>query len=106
PWSVGDVGLDQDVGSPANKHKIVFPLWVGHSDLMSWKSSVAAPFLLVLLFLPSCVVPISAPVPVPDNAKRMARNLIELEPPQQYDHPYDGLVEERVLPLAEVSVVC
>jgi len=73
---------------------------------MSWKSSVAAPFLLVLLFLTSCVVPISAPVPVPDNAKRMARNLIELEPPQQYDHPYDGLVEERVLPLAEVSVVC
>src|SRR5262249_50533861 len=52
------------------------------------------------------VVPVSAPVPVPDNAKRMARNLIELEPPLQYDHPYDGLVEERVLPVAEVSVVC
>src|SRR5262249_15878585 len=35
----------------------------------------------------------------------MARNLIELEPPLQYDHPYDGLVEESILPVAEVSGV-
>jgi hypothetical protein len=69
---------------------------------MAWKSSVAAPFLLVLLFLTSCVVPIAAPVP----AAKKARYVAELEPPSQYNHSYDGLVEERVLPVAEVRVVC
>jgi len=66
---------------------------------MSWKSSVAAPFLLVLPFLTSCVVPIAAPAPVANNAKK-ARYLAELEPPSQYNHPYDGLVGERVMPVA------
>jgi len=72
---------------------------------MSWESSVAAPFLLVLLFLTSCVAPIAAPAPVANNAKKV-RDLTELEPPLHYNHPYDGLVEERVLPVAEARVVC
>jgi len=55
---------------------------------MSWKFSVAAPFLLVLLFLTSCVAPIAAPVPAANNAK-MARYVAELEPPTQHDHPYN-----------------
>jgi hypothetical protein len=56
--------------------------------------------LLVLLFLTSCVAPIAAPVPAANNAKK-ARYVAELE-----NHSYDGLVEERVLPVAEVRVVC
>jgi hypothetical protein len=72
---------------------------------MSWKSSVAAPFLLVLPFLTSCVVPIAAPAPLANNAKK-ARYLAELEPPSQYNHPYDGLVGERVMPVAEARVLC
>ena len=74
-------------------------------NAMTWKSSVAAPFLLVLLFLTSCVIPIAVPVPVTNNAKK-ARYLAELEPPSRYDHPYDGLVDERVLPVTEVRVLC
>ena len=72
---------------------------------MNWKSSAAAPFLLVLLFLTSCVVPIAAPGPAANNAKK-ARYLAELEPPSEYNHSYDGPVEQRVLPVAEVRVVC
>jgi hypothetical protein len=72
---------------------------------MSWKSSVAAPFLLVLPFLTSCAVPIAAPAPVANNAKK-ARYLAELEPSSQYNHPYDGLVGERVMPVAEARVLC
>jgi hypothetical protein len=72
---------------------------------MSWKFSVAAPFLFVMLFLTSCVAPIAAPVPAANNAK-MARYVAELEPPAQYDHPYDGLVGERVIPVAETRVIC
>jgi hypothetical protein len=72
---------------------------------MSFKSSVAAPFLLALLFLTSCVFPIAVPVPVANNAKK-ARYLAELEPPSQYNHPYDGQVDERVMPVAEVRVLC
>ena len=30
----------------------------------------------------------------------------ELEPPAQYNHPYDGQVVERVMPLAEVRTLC
>jgi hypothetical protein len=71
---------------------------------MSWKFSVAAPFLFVMLFLTSCVAPIAAPVPAANNAK-MARYVAELEPPAQYDHPYDGLVGERVIPVAETRVI-
>jgi hypothetical protein len=87
------------------KNLTVFLLWVRYRDVMSWKSSVAAPFLLVLLFLTSCVIPIAIPVPVANNAKK-ARYLAELEPPSQYNHPYDGLVDERVMPVAEVRVLC
>ena len=76
-----------------------------HSDVMNWRSSVAAPLLLMMLFLTSCVAPIAAPVPA-NNAKK-ARYVAELEPPSQYNHPYyDGPVEERVLPVAEVRVLC
>jgi hypothetical protein len=68
---------------------------------LSWNSSVAAPFLLVLLFLTSCVIPI--PIPIPPSPARIAA---QLEPPEQYDHPYDGQVVERVMPEAEVRSVC
>jgi hypothetical protein len=57
---------------------------------MSWKTSVAAPFLSVLLFLTSCVIPI--PIPVPPSAARISA---ALEPPAQYNHPYNGQVVER-----------
>ena len=69
---------------------------------MSWKVSAAAPSLLVLLFLTSCVAPVAAPV----SAAKKARYLAELEPPSQYDHPYDGLVGERLMPVAEARVIC
>jgi hypothetical protein len=63
---------------------------------MSCKSSVAAPFLLVLLFLTSCVIPVA----------HKAQYSTKLEPPAQYDHPYDGPVDERVMPVAEVHELC
>jgi hypothetical protein len=63
---------------------------------MSCKSSVAAPFLLVLLFLTSCVIPVA----------NKAQYSTQLEPPAQYDHPYDGPVDERVMPVAEVHELC
>jgi hypothetical protein len=31
---------------------------------------------------------------------------IKLEPPAQYNHPYDGPVVERVMPVAEVRALC
>src|SRR6516164_7236368 len=34
------------------------------------------------------------------------RQDIKLEPPAQYDHPYDGPVVERVIPVAEVRALC
>jgi hypothetical protein len=34
------------------------------------------------------------------------RYLAELEPPARYNHPYDGPVDERVMPLAEVRAFC
>jgi hypothetical protein len=68
---------------------------------MSWKTSVAAPFLPVLLFLTSCVIPIVIPIP-PSPARISAA----LEPPAQYNHPYNGQVVERVMPETEVRSVC
>jgi len=61
---------------------------------MSCKS-LAAPFLLVLLFLTSCVIPIA-------NKAQYSK----LEPPAQYDHPYGGPVDERVMPVTEVHELC
>src|SRR5215831_4988751 len=37
---------------------------------------------------------------------RYLRCMIELEPPAQYSHPYDGPVDERVMPVAEVRALC
>jgi hypothetical protein len=37
---------------------------------------------------------------------RYLRYMVELEPPGQYSHPYDGPVDERVMPLAEVRALC
>ena len=37
---------------------------------------------------------------------RYLRYMIELEPPAQYSHPYDGPVDERVMPVAEVRALC
>jgi hypothetical protein len=34
------------------------------------------------------------------------RYLANLEPPVQYNHPYDGPVVERVMPVAEVRALC
>jgi hypothetical protein len=65
---------------------------------MSWKSLLTAPFLLVLLLLTSCVIPIPIAIPYVNVAK--------LEPPAQYNHPYDGQVVERVITLAEVRTLC
>jgi hypothetical protein len=31
---------------------------------------------------------------------------IKFEPPAQYNHPYDGPVVERVMPVAEVRTLC
>src|SRR5262249_45830530 len=61
---------------------------------MSFRGRVA-PFLFVLLLLTSCV-----------SAAHHVRYLAELEPPAQYDHQYDGPIDERVMPLSEVSKLC
>jgi len=37
---------------------------------------------------------------------KKARYVAELEPPSQYDHPYEGLVGERLMPVAETRVIC
>jgi hypothetical protein len=34
------------------------------------------------------------------------RYRVELQPPAQYDHPYAGRVNERVMPVAEVRALC
>jgi len=34
------------------------------------------------------------------------RYLNELEPPAQYNHPYNGPIVERVMPVAEVRALC
>jgi hypothetical protein len=34
------------------------------------------------------------------------RYLAELEPPAQYNHPYNGQVVEHVMPVAEVRTLC
>jgi hypothetical protein len=70
-------------------------------EVMSWKSSVAAPFLLIFLFLTSCVIPI--PIPIPPSPAHVAA---QLEPPARYDHPYNGQLDERVMPEAQVRSVC
>jgi hypothetical protein len=62
---------------------------------MSLKRRLVTPSLLVLLLLTSCV-----------RAAYHVRNLAELEPPAQYNHPYDGPVDERVMPVAEVRALC
>jgi hypothetical protein len=72
-------------------------------DVMRWKTSVAAPFLPVLLFLTSCFIPIPIVIPVPPDPARISA---ALEPPAQYDHPYNGQVVERVMPEAEARSVC
>jgi hypothetical protein len=74
---------------------------------MNWKSSVAAPFLLVLLFLTSCVIPIPIGIFFTEDIKEdPAHYAARLEPPARYDHPYNGHVVERVVPAAEVPSLC
>jgi hypothetical protein len=63
---------------------------------------VTAPFVLVLLLLTSCVIPIPIPIPVVNEARYAAK----LEPPAQYNHPYNGQVVEHVMPVAEVRTLC
>jgi hypothetical protein len=69
---------------------------------MSWKSLLTAPFLLVLLLLTSCVIPIPIAIPYVNEARYEAK----LEPPEQYNHPYNGQVVERVVPAAEARTLC
>ena len=69
---------------------------------MSAKGLLAAPLLLVLLILTSCVIPIPIPIPVVNEARYAAK----LEPPAQYNHPYSGQVVERVMPVGEVRTLC
>ena len=69
---------------------------------MSWKSLLTAPFLLVLLLLTSCVIPIPIAIPYVNEARYEAK----LEPPEQYNHPYNGQVVERVMPVAEARTLC
>jgi hypothetical protein len=70
-------------------------------EFMSWKTSAPAPFLAIFLFLTSCVIPI--PIPIPPSAAHVAA---QLEPPARYNHPYNGQVDERVMPEAQVRSVC
>ena len=39
-------------------------------------------------------------------AKSAVRDDIKFEPPEQYNHPYDGRVVERVMPVAEARALC
>ena len=39
-------------------------------------------------------------------AKSALRQDIKLEPPTRYNHPYDGPVVERVMPVADVRALC
>ena len=68
---------------------------------MRWKVLLIAPLLPVLLFLPSCIIPI--PIPVREDPAHYAARL---EPPARYDHPYNGQIDERVMPEAQVRSVC
>ena len=68
------------------------------------KSLLTVPFLLVLLLLPSCfIIPIPIGLPVREDPAHYAARL---EPPAQYNHPYNGPVVERVVPAAEVRTLC
>ena len=40
------------------------------------------------------------------TARSALRQDIKLEPPAQYNHPYDGPVVELVMPVAEVRALC
>jgi hypothetical protein len=62
---------------------------------MNWKGRPIARFLLVCALLILCV--------------RYAFKVIylaELEPPAQYNHSYDGVVDERVMSVAEARTLC
>jgi hypothetical protein len=62
---------------------------------MRLKNLLTTPFLLVLLLFTSCI-------PYVNEARYEAK----LEPPAQYNHPYDGEVEERVVSVAEARTLC
>jgi hypothetical protein len=69
---------------------------------MSLKTSVVALCLPVLMFLTSCVIPIPIAIPYINKERYAAK----LEPPAQYNHPYNGQVVERAVPVAEVRTLC
>jgi hypothetical protein len=58
--------------------------------LMGLKGRLVAPLLFVFLLLTSCA----------------SAYLAELEPPAQYDHPYDGPLDERAMSVSEVRTLC
>jgi hypothetical protein len=67
------------------------------------KSLLNASFLLALLLLTSCFIPIPIAIPMKEDPAHYAARI---EPPAQYNHPYNGPVVERVLPEAEVRTLC
>src|SRR5205085_2372767 len=77
-------------------------LSVSRGAIMTSKSLRTAPFLLVLLFLTSCVIQIPIAIPYINKEKYAAK----LEPPAQYNHPFNGQVVERVVPEAQVRSLC
>ena len=56
--------------------------------------------LLLLLFLLHFLQPLAV------SYTRHVTYLAELEPPARYNHPYNGPVIERVMPLAELHKIC
>jgi hypothetical protein len=51
-------------------------------------------------------VAVVAAVVMSAASERYLRYMVKLEPPAQYNHPYDGRVDERVMPVAEVRALC
>jgi hypothetical protein len=46
------------------------------------------------------------PYPIAIPYENEARYEAKLEPPEQYNHPYNRQVEERVVPVAEARTLC
>ena len=74
-------------------------LWMAKGE----RSAPQASFLLALLLLTSCVIPIPIPISIKEDPAHYAARI---EPPARYNHPYNGRVVERILPKAEVHTVC
>ena len=80
--------------------------WSGHEGLRAMGYNArngrkqGIELLLLLLFLLHFLQPLAV------SYTRHATYLAELEPPARYNHPYNGPVIERVIPLAELHKIC